>query len=429
MRIVLTTSTSNVKRRNLLRLSKDATYVDLNSIVRNWNGNRLTIDFATLHLPPEMVIHLASRYMYTFDKYLHPTQKSIERVIELVNPPKNIDQELAKQRYIHAVRDIINEPANIATPEYIASYARTFFANTKDVNVEVWDEKELHKKNMNLILAVGKASKNQPRLVKIEYTPKKYTKTVCLCGKGVTFDAGGLNLKNEKSNTFLMKGDKTGGCIVLGILKYFADIQLPCRVIGLVPLVENIISGNVTHPGDIVRSYSGKTVEILNTDAEGRLILADVLAYCERYKPDYIMDIATLTGWANSLHCDTSAIFFSPNAKLHEDIYEIGERIGERMWGMPRWLEYMKFCTSDVADLKNYGFKVHGCSYGSGYMATMFMAHFVPKSCLHNWIHFDVTNNFDKTLNANTMNLVIELVRKLVHEKTTKRKLYPHKTK
>ena len=236
----------------------------------------------------------------------------------------------------------------------------------------------------------------------------------------MTFDAGGLNLKSESKNTFLMKGDKTGGCIVIGILKYFADIEFPCRIIGLVPLVENIISSNVTRPGDIVTSFSGKTVEIINTDAEGRLILADALAYCERYKPDYIMDLATLTGWASSLHCDTSAIFFSPNAKLHELIHDIGEKIGERSWGMPRWLEYMKFCKSDVADVKNFGFKVNGCSQGSGYMATMFMAHFVPKHCLHNWVHFDICNNFDKTLNANTMNLVIELIKKLSSDKAQK---------
>jgi len=431
MKYVLVEANDSNKKRNILRVPDDATYVDVKNVLKNWGDRKLSIDFAALHVPPEMVIHLASRYMYTFDKYLHfKTKPRSSRIIELIHPPKNIQYELTKQHYVSAVRDLINEPANIATPEYIASYARTLFDNTKNVHIEIWDEHELLRHNMNLILAVGKASKNQPRLVKVEYTPQRYTTTICLCGKGVTFDAGGLNLKPDGKNTFLMKGDKTGGCIVLGILKYFADIEFPCRVIGMVPLVENIISGNVTRPGDIIQSYSGKTVEIINTDAEGRLILADALAYCERYKPDYIMDIATLTGWAGSLHCDTSAIFFSPSPLLHEYIYDIGERIGERMWGMPRWLEYMKYCRSTVADLKNFGFKVDECSHGSGYMATMFMAHFVPERCLQNWVHFDVTNNFDNTLNANSMNMVIELVQRLCNEKApAHRKIYHDKAK
>ena len=398
----------------LLVLPKNALFVDVNEILRDWKHKKVIIDFSNIEstLPAQMLIHLAFRYMYTFNKYITQPSKHCRTVV-LKNVPSCAAYEVDKQQYIYRTRELINEPANIATPEYIAAWARDAFKDNAHVKLEIWDEDELTKQGLNLVMAVGKASKNQPRLVKIEYTPPKYTKTICLCGKGVTFDAGGLNIKTGDANSFRMKGDKTGGCIVLGILKYFADHGISCRIIGLVPLVENIISADVTHAGDIVKSFSGKTVEILDTDAEGRLILADVLSYSARYNPNYIIDIATLTGWSSSLHCDTSAIFFSPNTKLHALIERVGEKIGERTWGMPKWLDYMRYCKSNVADLKNHDLKVHQCKSGSGYMAAMFLAHFVPRKCLNNWVHFDVTNNVDKYMNANTMNLVIEMIRSL----------------
>jgi leucyl aminopeptidase len=328
-----------------------------------------------------------------------------------------LQREFHKQEYIRRVRDAINEPANIATPEYMSLWALELFSNTPGVSVTIMNEQELRKKGHNLVLAVGQGSTNSPRMVVIEYTPAKYTNTICLCGKGVTFDAGGLNIKIQGAMTN-MKADKTGGCIALGILKYFADIKFPCRMVAIVPFVENMVSGNSTRPGDIIKSYSGKTVEILDTDAEGRLILADALALCDAYKPDMIIDFATLTGWASSLHCGTSAIYFCTNPKLRALLEITGEELGERVWGMPPWLEYMRYCSSKVADLKNVDFEVNGCRKGSGYMATMFLAHFVPPKVLHNWVHLDICNNVDgQSLNANTMNLIIEVIQKMVLSK------------
>jgi leucyl aminopeptidase len=189
-------------------------------------------------------------------------------------------------------------------------------------------------------------------------------------------------------------------------------------MVGVIPLVENVVSGSAIMPGDIYTSYSGKTVEILNTDAEGRLILADALSYCEKYNPDYIFDFATLTGWASKLHCDIAAAFYSPNAKLHRMIEDIGEECGDRTWGMPKWLEYKSYCKSKVADLKNYDLSVDGCTAGGGYMAAMFLAHFVPSRCIQNWVHFDICNNIDDhIMNANTMNLAINLIKTLVYNK------------
>lgn len=407
---------------NRLQLPHSCTWTDVNETLREWKQDNLVIDMRSrsttrCSFPKRAIIHLAHKYMYTFDKYKRGKDVHPKTIRVLHNREDHVAwDEIRKQTYIRFTRDLMNEPANIATPEYVARHAKTMFANSRHVTVDVWDEHKLATMGFNLVLAVGKASMHQPRVVKIEYTPPTYKKTICLCGKGVTFDAGGLNIKTGSANSFKMKGDKTGGCIVLGMMKYFADVGAPVKMVAMVPLVENIISGNVTRPGDIVRSYSGKTVEILDTDAEGRLILADVLSYCCReYTPDYLLDFATLTGWASRLHCDTSAVFFAADAKMHDAITKAGDAVGERTWGMPRWLDDMKWCTSVVADVKNFDFVNGGCKQGSGYMAAMFLAHFVPKMYLHRWVHFDITHNVTNHLmNANSMNLAIELIKALV---------------
>ena len=215
-----------------------------------------------------------------------------------------------------------------------------------------------------------------------------------------------------------MKSDKTGGCIVLGMLEYFAKEarSSTTRLVALVPLVENVASGSATRPGDIVKSHSGKTVEILDTDAEGRLILADALSYARRYRPDYVFDFATLTSWSAKIHCDTAAVFFTASDKLAALVEDIGEEVGDRVWRMPKWLDYMSYCQSDVADLKNADLTIDGCTSGRGFMAAMFMAHFVPHRLLRErWVHFDIGHNIDDHLmNANSMQLGIELIHRLL---------------
>jgi leucyl aminopeptidase len=232
------------------------------------------------------------------------------------------------------------------------------------------------------------------------------------------FDAGGTNAKIGDALSYAMKSDKTGGCIVLGILEYFAKeaSTTKTRLVALVPLVENVASGSATRPGDIIKSHSGKTVEILDTDAEGRLILADALSFARRYRPDYMLDFATLTRWSAEIHCDTSAVYFTASAKLAALVEGIGEEVGDRVWGMPRWLDYMSYCKSTVADLKNADLTIDGCKSGGGFMAAMFMAHFVPHRLLRErWVHFDIGHNIDgHLLNANSMVLGIELLKKLV---------------
>jgi leucyl aminopeptidase len=396
-------------------------YLVLKRLFKEMKESKIVLDISEINLRhKQMVLNIAERYLYKFNKYntnsSRPSLKDKKNKILVYDVNSDIDWILKKNIYITFTRDIINEPANVATPEYISLLVKK---NLKNAKVIIYNKDQIIKKGLNLVYAVGKGSMNDPRFVVIEYFPKnKVNTTICLCGKGVVFDAGGTQIKTGTSNSYAMKADKTGGCIVIGLMKYFSDMEIPCNMVGVIPLVENVVSGSAIMPGDIYTSYSGKTVEILNTDAEGRLILADALSYCEKYNPDYIFDFATLTGWASKLHCDIAAAFYSPNAKLHRMIEDIGEECGDRTWGMPKWLEYKSYCKSKVADLKNYDLSVDGCTAGGGYMAAMFLAHFVPSRCIQNWVHFDICNNIDDhIMNANTMNLAINLIKTLVYNK------------
>ena len=365
-----------------------------------------------------MIVHLLTKYLYTFDKY-KTNNSSRKKYTFYVHDKENMGKHYTEIfDLIHTnfmIRDIANEPANIMTPMTLANAFKRLFKGIPNVKMELVDDKHLQKQGFNLIHAVGKASKNKPVMVKITYSHPKSTKTFALIGKGVTFDAGGLNIKTGNRSGFEMKGDKTGACVAAGITYYLAKKKVPCKIVCILPLVENIISSDVLHAGDIVQCYNGKTIEILNTDAEGRLIMADAIAYSAIFKPNYILDFATLTGWAQNLHCDTSAIFFTANKKLHNIITDLGEDYGDRVWGMPRWLEYMKYTKSSIADYKNSDMTIHGCNAGSGFMAAMFLANFIPKSTLQSWVHFDIGNNIhNHILNTNSMILGIQLIKKLI---------------
>ena len=247
----------------------------------------------------------------------------------------------------------------------------------------------------------------------MEYKHDKATKNICLVGKGVTYDAGGMNLKTGRSMNFEMKSDKSGGCIAVGIMKYVSTQAIPCNLVVLVPLIENVLSGNAVHPGDIIKCCNGKTVEVVNTDAEGRLILADTLAYAQKFeKLDYIIDMATLTGWTDLLHCGHVASYFTTNKHLYDNLYNIGESIGERVIGLPMWTDYRRYTSSQVADYKNYGFTE--CPKPGGFMAAMFLYNFVPERLRDKWVHIDISNNFTKDVsNGNSFLLCLHFVLEL----------------
>jgi len=249
-------------------------------------------------------------------------------------------------------RDLINTPSNDKKPEQFTKIIADT-AKKENLKVTIFDEKELKKKKFGAMLAVAAGSESKPRMIVLEYNPKGAKKTVALVGKGVTFDSGGINLKPTGSLEE-MKSDMSGAAAVAATLIALAKLKPKTKVIGIIPVVENMLSGNASRPGDIVKSYSGKTVEILNTDAEGRLILIDAISYViKEYKPETLIDIATLTGACVVALGEKIAGVFSSDDELAQSIISSGEKTHERCWHMPLPGDYKEDLKSDFADLKN----------------------------------------------------------------------------
>ncbi len=252
-------------------------------------------------------------------------------------------------------REIQNEPANVATPTMLSLVAARE-AKVLGLSYKAYSRQELEKIGFGAMLAVAKGSAEEPKLIVLEYVPKSgiAKRKVAIVGKGVCFDSGGISIKPAKAMDE-MKFDKNGGVAALAIVRLAALLKLPMHIVAIVPAVENMPSGTATRPGDIVKSYSGKTIEILNTDAEGRLILSDALAFaCKDHKPDVVIDLATLTGACVVALGDVAAGLFSNDEALAKDLYRAGLESGERLWELPLgWPDYAEGIKSDVADISN----------------------------------------------------------------------------
>ncbi len=284
-------------------------------------------------------------------------------------------------------RDLINTPASVATPKYIAEKAAELCKAQKELQCTVMDKKELQKMGANGILAVSSGSENEPRMVVIEYTPKNAKKTYALVGKGITFDSGGLDIKPAASME-TMKLDMSGAAAVLFTALSAAELKLPVKVIGIMALAENMPGAKAYKPGDIIRTMSGKTIEVLNTDAEGRVVLSDALHYAKSYKPDFIVDIATLTGaCVVALGSEASGIVGN-DAALLQKIKAAGDKTFERAWELPFYPEYQEYIKSDFADLKNVTSNQPSAVSGGGAVtAARFLANFVEG---FKWAHIDI---------------------------------------
>jgi leucyl aminopeptidase len=278
-------------------------------------------------------------------------------------------------------RDLANRPGNYLTPTRLAEEA-TRLARQNKLKCMVLSEPELKKLKMNTFLAVASGSKEPAKLIVLEYVPaRKKADTLALVGKGITFDAGGLSLKSNEG-MLEMKTDMTGGAVVLATVAACAKMKLPLHVIGVIPATENLPSGTALKVGDIITSHSGKTVEVLNTDAEGRLILADGLSYARSFKPDAIVDVATLTGAIKLALGTLCAGLFGNHRGLKAQMLKAGESSGERVWELPLWDDYQKFIKSDLADIKNMGGRA-----GGSILAAKFLQSFVGDLP---WIHLDI---------------------------------------
>lgn len=275
--------------------------------------------------------------------------------------------------------DLSNTPPNVATPAWMAEQARDL-AREFGMKSTVLGPKELARRGMGGILSVGGGSTHGPRLARLEWGSGK--RTVALVGKGITFDTGGISIKPAASMDE-MKYDKSGACTVLGIVRAAAELDLPIRLRAYLPLAENMPDGEAYRPGDIVTCYNGKTVEIRNTDAEGRMILADALTWAAREKPDHLLDFATLTGACAVALGNQGAGLFSTSDSLADGLLEAARDVGEHLWRLPLWPEFLRGMKGVHADLKNAGGRWGGAS-----MAAAFLGEFVEG--VEEWAHLDI---------------------------------------
>ncbi len=285
-------------------------------------------------------------------------------------------------RSANLARELASRPGNVATPTYLANIASEI-AGQHNMKLTVLDRDQMRAEKMFALLAVAQGSLEEPRFIVLEYQGGKVgAPPLALVGKGVTFDSGGISIKPAERMED-MKYDMSGAAAVLGALRGIAELKLKVNVVGLIPATENMPSGNALKPGDVISSHLGKTIEIINTDAEGRLILADALAYAGRFKPAAMIDAATLTG-AVVVALGQQAIGLMGNdGDLIDEVMAAGLRAGERCWNLPLWDEYRELLDSTIADIKNSGGR-HAGTITGGWFLKDFVAQDTP------WAHLDI---------------------------------------
>ena len=301
---------------------------------------------------------------------------------QLMQGEQAVRQGMAISAGIHLAKDLGNLPGNMCTPDYLAKQAIKLATQHADMKTSVLEEKDIEKLGMGALLSVSKGSREPGKLITIEYSAgDKKQAPIVFVGKGVTFDSGGISLKPGAAMDE-MKYDMCGAASVIGVLSACADLQLPVNIVGIIPTVENMPDGIASRPGDVVTSMSGQTIEILNTDAEGRLILCDALTYAEKFDPDVVIDIATLTGACIVALGAHPAGLLSNHNPLANDLLSAGQTSGDRCWQLPLWDDYQDQLKSNFADMANIGGK------GAGTItAACFLSRFTKK---YHWAHLDI---------------------------------------
>ncbi len=301
---------------------------------------------------------------------------------QLMQGEQAVRQGMAISAGIHLAKDLGNLPGNICTPDYLAKQSIKLARQHDKIKTSVLEEKDMEKLGMGSLLSVSRGSREAAKLITIEYMAgNKNQPPIIFVGKGVTFDSGGISLKPGAAMDE-MKYDMCGAASVIGVMSACAELQLAINVIGIIPTVENMPDGIASRPGDVVTSMSGQTIEILNTDAEGRLILCDALTYAEKFNPDVVIDIATLTGACVVALGAHPAGLLSNHNPLANDLLSAGQNSGDRCWQLPLWDDYQDQLKSNFADMANIGGK------GAGTItAACFLSRFTKK---YHWAHLDI---------------------------------------
>jgi len=280
-------------------------------------------------------------------------------------------------------RDLGNHPGNFATPSMLAATAKEI-ADEGDMNLTVFDREEFTEMGMGGLAGVAQGTNEPPKFIILEYMKGGSDKPKVLVGKGLTFDSGGISIKGANKMDE-MKFDMCGSTVVLGVFKALALLKPNLNVVGIIPSTENLNGGRAYKPGDVLKAYNGKTIEILNTDAEGRVILADGLSYASKhYEPEYILDFATLTGAVLVALGHIAAGVMGTDAKLIEKIKKSSKSVGEKVWELPLWPEFCKQVQSQIADVKNTGAPMQAGTIAGGAFLKEFVGENIP------WVHFDI---------------------------------------
>lgn len=337
----------------------------------------------------QAIAEASSLALYQFDKYKGKKSEKL-KLSEVLLVASSSKEKSALQSGLKVgekisegvtyARDLVNTPPNLKAPEVLAKEAKKI----QGVTTKVFDHKKIKSMGMGALYGVGVGSKNPPVFIEMHYKPKKNAKKcVAIVGKGITFDSGGLSLKPAKAMEN-MKDDMAGAAAVLGIMKTLPKLNPAVEVYGYVSSAENMPGGQAQRPGDVVKAYNGKTVEVMNTDAEGRLALADALSYVTKHrKPDYIIDMATLTGAALVALGDRITAAIGTDDELIQKVIQAGKTTGEKVWELPLEEEYWEGFKSEVADMKNIGGMWGGTINGA-----LFLKQFVDEKA--KWLHLDI---------------------------------------
>lgn len=333
----------------------------------------------------EQMVVVAHAALYRFDELKNVNDEDVETELSLVCNGNNeavFQRAIAIARGVALTRTLGNRPGNVCTPSHLAQQAEDLAKHCRLLNVSVLEQADMEELGMGALLSVSAGSRQAPKLIVLEYRNADQNQApIGLVGKGVTFDSGGISIK-PAALMDEMKYDMSGGGSVLGLFCALTALQPEVNVVGVIPAVENLPDGIATKPGDVVKSLSGKTIEVLNTDAEGRLILCDSLTYIQKFEPSVIIDIATLTGACMIALGNHATGLFSNDTELQAELTACGERTGDRVWPMPTWDDYDEQLKSQVADVANIGGRA-----GGAITAACFLQRFVNGQ---RWAHLDI---------------------------------------
>jgi leucyl aminopeptidase len=357
--------------------------------IKEFNMSSMCVDLTNIKIKNYDVIKGSiieiEKSQYSYKQEIKTSLKQCQLIVNKSTDTrefnKTVIESLAISNGINKSRMLGDTPSNICNPTFLAKEAKKLERINRNIKVEVLDEKKMRALKMGSLLSVSQGSKQPAKLVIIKYMPLKNKQPIVLVGKGITFDTGGISIK-PSANMDEMKYDMSGAGSVIGTMQACAEMKLKNNVIGILACAENMPGSQATRPGDVVTSMSGITIEILNTDAEGRLVLCDALTFSKKYKPRYILDMATLTGACLVGLGKYPSGLFSNSDELSDKIKKSSDRTGDRVWQLPLYQDYFEELKTNFADIQNIGGR-----YGGAITAAAFLAHFTKDE---KWAHLDI---------------------------------------